>query len=92
MLRGLLFTITVRQQKTYNIIFVLQDKTSGRQDFVLKDKYDVVFLSLDSWCEWQRAKANGSLDRYKQSYNTLPDNMFRMQSALYMKIFPMNRC
>ncbi|KYN28331.1 hypothetical protein ALC57_02256, partial [Trachymyrmex cornetzi] len=37
----------------------------------------------DSWCEWQQAKANGSLDRYEQSYNTLPDDVLDAIRSIY---------
>lgn len=37
----------------------------------------------ESWCEWQRAKANKSLDRYKQSYQTLADDVLNAIRPIY---------
>ncbi|XP_039302928.1 uncharacterized protein LOC120357167 [Solenopsis invicta] len=37
----------------------------------------------DSWCEWQKSKANNTLHEYKQSYKTLPDDVLNAIRSIY---------
>lgn len=38
---------------------------------------------VDSWCEWQQAKTNGTLRKYKQSFNTLPAEVLNAIRPIY---------
>ncbi|XP_077257590.1 uncharacterized protein LOC143894826 [Temnothorax americanus] len=49
----------------------------------IKPQHHLCPEGSDSWCEWQLAKANGSLDKYEQSYNTLPDDVLNAIRPIY---------
>jgi len=48
-----------------------------------KPQHHLCPQASDSWCEWQQAKANGSLDTYEQSYNALPDEVLDAIRPIY---------
>jgi len=48
-----------------------------------KPQHHLCSQASDSWCEWQQAKANGSLDTYEQSYNALPDEVLDAIRPIY---------
>ncbi|XP_025995087.2 uncharacterized protein LOC113004834 [Solenopsis invicta] len=48
-----------------------------------KPQHHLCPQASDSWCKWQQAKANGSLDRYEQSYNALPDEVLDAIRPIY---------
>ncbi|XP_067214461.1 uncharacterized protein [Linepithema humile] len=48
-----------------------------------KPQHHLCPQASDSWCEWQQAKANGSLNRYEQNYNALPDEVLDAIRPIY---------